>query len=308
MLEQELEELDVAETKEKFPNVAYEIVRPRQRKYKELYTAYQMWVELNKFKTRVTNRIGAVERGDSHIDAGMSALFLEGGTEIKRERRTPSGREKVKVYNAGSGIAGLQDLAVDEMHSYGWYHPMWDWLTSISGIAGNNAAKLLALVDDIERFPTIASLWRYSGYGIFRYWLDADGKVMAPEQGYKSSRQKVDGEEVTVRWFERAEPKPEWKLVRIADPQKSRRPKGWNAPDNTVLKSHLYVINEGMIRAQNSKYVDLYYPAKEKYIAQGKTKMQGHLSAFRIMSKELLKDFWLEFRTREGLPISDKWA
>ncbi len=285
-----------------------QVVKARSRKYPELYTAYQMWMELNEFKTRITNRIGAVERGDSFIDAALSGIFLKGGVEVARERTTPSGKLKAKLYNMGLGLEGLQAFAQEEMHAYGKYHPMWEWMVAIPGIAGNNAAKFLALVDDIARFDTIASLWRYSGYGIFKYWVDEEGRVYAPEYGYKSKRQKRKGEEVTVRWKEYAIPEEGWVLKKIADPPRNRRPSGWNAPDNTELRAQLYVMNEGMIRTKRGEYVDAYYAAKEKYLGQGKTKGHSHNSAFRIMSKELLRDFWLEFRKREGLPITEQWG
>lgn len=285
----------------------YEIVRPRKRKYAELYTLYQQWLEINKLRTRISNRVGASNRGDSNADTGIMSVFLDGGSWVTT-KTTPSGRQKEVAIAIPGGMDLWQSQTEKWMHAEGSIHPMWDWLNDIKGVAGNNASKFLALVDDIERFPTIASLWRYSGYGIYQYWVNEDGKVVAPIDGYRSERRKVDGEDVTVRWFETAEPEEGWSLKKIADPPKNRRPRGWNAPDNTILKSHIYVMVEGMRRTQQGKYVDAYYESNKRYKEQGLTPAHAQARSFRIMAKEFLKDFWVEFRTREGLPITDEWA
>ncbi len=42
-------------------------------------------------------------------------------------------------------------------------HPAWPWLSQVRGIGPVLGAKLLGLIGDIRRAPTISSLWRFAG-------------------------------------------------------------------------------------------------------------------------------------------------
>ena len=43
-------------------------------------------------------------------------------------------------------------------------HYMWEWLNGIRGIGPNLAAKLLAKIGDLDKFPTVSHLWSYCGF------------------------------------------------------------------------------------------------------------------------------------------------
>jgi hypothetical protein len=45
-------------------------------------------------------------------------------------------------------------------------HPAWGWLQQVKGIGPNLATQLLGLIADIEKAPSISSLWRFAGYGV----------------------------------------------------------------------------------------------------------------------------------------------
>jgi hypothetical protein len=57
-------------------------------------------------------------------------------------------------------------------------HPAYPWFSSIKGVGHENIAKVVSLID-IERAPTISSLWKYAGYGM------TNGIVDRPRKGEK---------------------------------------------------------------------------------------------------------------------------
>ncbi|MCF6278499.1 MAG: hypothetical protein L3J16_07115, partial [Anaerolineales bacterium] len=59
-------------------------------------------------------------------------------------------------------------------------------LLSLRGIGPSLAGKLLARID-ISRSGSVSALWRYAGQGVSDYWVNADGRVVAPLTGYKAA-------------------------------------------------------------------------------------------------------------------------
>lgn len=57
-------------------------------------------------------------------------------------------------------------------------HPAWPWLGQIRGVSHTSAALVLGYID-IERSPTVSSLWRYAGFGV------VNGKRERPTKGQK---------------------------------------------------------------------------------------------------------------------------
>jgi len=58
-------------------------------------------------------------------------------------------------------------------------HPTWPWLSKVKGVGPTLATKLLGLISDISKAPTVSSLWRYAGYSVI------DGKAERPVKGEK---------------------------------------------------------------------------------------------------------------------------
>ncbi len=131
---------------------------PKPRKYPQLWQAYLFWYEFMEMRKRHILRISSIERGKSNLDAGyekgvMERLALD--AIIKQRKK--------------------------EMTDWGSLTPVWDWVTAIKGMGGGGlAAQLVAQIDDIHKFDTVASLWRFAGYAVF------DGKAEKNQRGEKS--------------------------------------------------------------------------------------------------------------------------
>ena len=63
--------------------------------------------------------------------------------------------------------------------------------TNIKGLgAGSMAAQMLALYDDPGKYSTISKFWRVGGQGIYEYWVNESGRLMAPKFGYQARKAK----------------------------------------------------------------------------------------------------------------------
>ena len=272
---------------------------PKPRKYPQLWQAYLYWEEIMKMKQRHTLRLSSIERGKSNLDGTFEKAIMDGVVTIK----TRSGKEK--IIETFAMDAALKDAA--EMLVYqGGIVPVWEWITSIKGLgSGAQAAKVLALIDDIGKFDTISKLWRYSGYGLYEYYADEKGKIVSPTKGKRMD----DIEPVAV------DAKDDWDTVIARD----RGIPGFKLPYNKTLKSTVYIVGDGFIKQQTLYYTDIYYDYKrrqrklypEKITENGKTMYNdGHLHyrAMRRMVKEFLKDLWVEWRKAEGLPVTERYG
>jgi len=267
---------------------------PKPRKNPHLWQAYLFWEELMLMRQRHNLRISSIERGKSNLDATYERSMLEGAVTI--------GKKTYATFHLDDTL----EVARKIMVAYGSELPVWDWMTSVKGLgAGSQAAKILAMIDDIGRFDSVAKLWRYSGYGLYEYYQD-DGKVVAPTKGKEKQGEGPDAVIVEVE----PTPKDSWEITTCRD----RGIKGYVLPYNKTLKSALYVMADGFIKQQTPVYIDLYYAEKKRQRALhpdkiGKDFSDGHINnrAIRKMIKEFTKDLWLQWRIAEGLPVTEAW-
>lgn len=145
---------------------------PKPRKLVELWQWYLIWHELVEIRKKHLLRISAVERGKSNFSIMVEKSFIE---MLKLDQQVAP---KNKKEREGSAFQYMVDAGKEA-------GPIWDWLISHHGIADSLAAQILAHIDDIGNFDSIAKLWRYAGYGIFEYWVDKDGKAICPKEGWK---------------------------------------------------------------------------------------------------------------------------
>lgn len=267
---------------------------PKPRKNPQLWQAYLFWEELMLMRQRHNLRISSIERGKSNLDATYERSMLEGAVTI--------GKKTYATFHLDDTL----EVAKKIMVAYGTEVSVWPWMTSIKGLgAGSQAAKILALIDDIGRFDSVAKLWRYSGYGLYEYYHD-DGKVVAPTKGKEKQGEGPDAVIVEVE----PEPKDGWEVTTCRD----RGIKGYVLPYNKTLKSALYVMADGFIKQQTPIYIDLYYAEKKRQRSLhpekiGKDFSDGHINnrAIRRMIKEFTKDLWLQWRIAEGLPVTEAY-
>lgn len=131
---------------------------PKPRKHPHLWQSYLWWFELMEMRKRHLLRISSIDRGKSNLDSQFERDMLEltaMDVLLKKTKQT--------------------------MTKYGELVPVWNWVTSIRGLGeGGLAAQLLSQIDDIQKFDTVAALWRFSGYAVI------EGKAEKNQKGEKS--------------------------------------------------------------------------------------------------------------------------
>jgi hypothetical protein len=151
----------VEATTKELPNTIASDARPdpKPRKHPALWQSYLWWYELMEMRKRHTLRISSIEKGKSNLDAQIE-------------------RDMLEAAHLDELIKGSKKM----MKNYGSITPIWKWVTSIKGLGGECglAAQLVAQIDDIEKFDTVASLWRFAGFAVM------EGKAEKNQKGEKS--------------------------------------------------------------------------------------------------------------------------
>jgi len=300
---------------------------PRERKHPLLWQCFQWWSEWDEIRTKHILRISSSNKGKSNMDAEEERLRMD---KMMLDFH-------VKSRKKGSFFRSMVDCG----EAVG---PIWDWMISHHGIGESLAAQILAQFDDISRFDTISKFWRYSGNGIYDYWVDEKGVRQCPKFGWKwvdvknkkyriwtiISNQPDDINQVIpedkqyaipqslnlplLKRVDYLEPKAGWKIMKLAD----RKIKSYHAPYNTDLQPILWLLTESFVKAQTPGYADIYYLEKERLRNKHPEKIKenghfnftdGHINnmAKRYMRKAFLKNMWLAWREFEGLPITEKY-
>lgn len=304
----------------------------KDRKNPQLWQSYLWWREMMELRKKHNLRISASERGASNLDAHfeqtmIEALALNAHVDPKNKAERQFSIKQTMI-NYGEAIG-----------------PIWDWCLSIKGLGDGLTAQLLAQIDDIENFATVASLWRFCGFGIFLYWVDESGKPQAPHTGWKWVGSKLvdKKKQFTIvdtsfggcekfpapinedyefidypdNWHKQVKlvrPEFEWTLKKHRDVNIP----GYHSPYNRILKSTCWNIYDQFVRQQTPGYVDIYYAEKERLRSlypepvkngSGKKYTDGHIDymAKRKMIKQFLKDLWLQWREFEGLPVTEAY-
>lgn len=277
---------------------------PKPRKYPQLWQAYLLWEELMLMRQRHTLRLSAIEAGKSNLDDTFERGIMEGRLTVTYANGKV---KKYEMFNAARVLREVEKVMI----GFGQQHPVWEWMTSIKGLgAGSQAAKVLAMIDDIDKFDSIAKLWRYCGYGLYEYYTE-DGKVQAPKDGKKRIGEGEDRRSVAHE----TTPKDGWQIETVRD----RAIAKWVLPYNKALKSALFIVGDQFIKQQTPYYAELYYAEKQRQRTlypepvkvNGRTMytdMHIHRRAMRKMIKEFLKNLWVEWRQAEGLPTSEAWS
>jgi len=235
---------------------------PRPRKHAVLWQAYLTWSEEVERRKRHTLRISAIEAKKSNLDLQFEIDALE-------------------KLGCDAHIEYYKGIMIDNGAATGH---LWDWITAIKGLgAGSLAAQLIALIDDIERAPTISALWRYAGYAVI------DGKA---EKNRRGERSHFNGRLKSVCWL-------------ISD-QFIRHQTDFY---RDIYDEYKY--------EQRQKHPEVVIKEKEVKQSDGTIKItktkhftDGHLHARarRYMMKMFLSHLWVTWRKHEGLPISDPYV
>ena len=199
--------------------------------------------------------------------------------------------------------------------------PIYDWLTSISGIGDRLAIAVVAYFPDPDDTPNVAKLWSYSGMGVIP--VCATCKKIAHRgpkreqfiasqierrwlQNQKKKREKSkDKNAFTVEWLEETQKHlcncEEPHIVDCAPDKKYFKELLLNY--NPVSKSLAWKCSWCFVM-QGNFYRDIFDKYHVRYSARPdiKNKKRIALMAMRATSKLFLAHFWMKQRELSGLP------
>jgi hypothetical protein len=116
--------------------------KPKERKYEELHKEFHTWDAAVKDRTRVINRIKAIDSGRSIRGKEFDEELLDWMKKYIKDR------EFVMVE--------VGRIAAPEM---------FEALKGVRGIAGSLASQMIAVIDDPSKFQRVSQLYNYCGYG-----------------------------------------------------------------------------------------------------------------------------------------------
>jgi hypothetical protein len=159
---------------------------------------------------------------------------------------------------------------------------VFEWATSIKGVGDWLAIKLLAKLDDIGRFGSISSLWKYCGLACVDGVADG-GKYVRTIKATLLGPQGFADQFVRQRTFPYRD---------LYDQYKERKREQYPEPHCTKC---------GQLSPEKKS------GGKSKCCGAKIAHTDGHIDnmAKRIIAKEFLKHLWLAWRKIEGLPVSE---
>jgi hypothetical protein len=228
---------------------------PKPRKNAALWQIYLIYDELLEMRKRHKLRISSIERGKSSFDLFTETAFLErlnidGWIETYRK----------EMVNIGSAVG-----------------PVWDWLASHKGLkAGTHSARVLALIDDIEKFETVSKLWRFCGYSVM-----ADGTAERRKRGQKATYNA----------------KLKAAIYLVVDSFIRQQTPGYSDYYYEVKKNYR---EQWPVKVENEPGSS---PWPYRY-----TDSHIHRMAIRKVAKLFLQHLWVIWRVSEGLPVTLPWV
>jgi hypothetical protein len=236
-------------------------IDPKPRKLTRLWQAYQTWHEFMELRKAHKLRALSILRGKSNMDVVFEAEVIAVSEQLRDTYR------KAMVKAAEETVGEI-----------------WEVLTSIRGLGeGNLAAQLLAQIDDISRFDSVAKLWRYSVGGV-----TDEGRMERAKKGEKSMVNK-DMAALGYNISDQFVRQRTYPYRDFYDQEKARLRDIHPEPVDAIKKG------EG-------KNVPSKYPWPKLYTDSHVDRM-----ARRATFKRFLRDVWVAWRKIEGLSISEPW-
>jgi len=234
----------------------------------QLWQSYVHYQELTHLRRGIEQRIMAIEQGrsagDVTIEQDYLAMFPPEYVKLLREQ--------LCSYYVAAG-------------------PIADWLARIPGLGSNYlAAQLIAQIDDIGKFPTIAKLWRFCGcavidgqaeYGTRHYSRTVKSLLLGPQQIGRQFllHHTMPYRDIYDSYKEQKRQEHPTPRCRVCDVD-CVKDTAWRCPN---------------CGATNNGARLLYTPA--------------HLDkmALRYAVKAFLRDLWLTWRQIDGLPVGQPY-
>lgn len=248
---------------------------PEVGKYEELRHLTDTYMQVQKLRIANSNRVLASDKG---LDETTPDPFVA---------------EIVADFEA------LERKIFRHMKRTVEHHPAWEWLDGVKGMGPTLSTKILGMISDIEKFPTVSKLWSFSGYGLY------GGKRQTPVKGQKLSynrrlktalylagdsfiksrspyRDLYDDAKVYYRRVKQVEPMSE--ILDIDEIPDRELPEGKKEWDKLIKEAN----KQAGAKVDEAVWSD------------------GHVdnAARRKMVKIFLSHLWLVWREAEGLEVS----
>lgn len=196
-----------------------------------------------------------------------------------------------------------------------------DYLLKIWGIGEVLTAGLLAYIENPAKFDTVSKLWQYSGFGMNTYCHKCEEFTWVHVE-FKNK----EGKKVKAKKFASFPKCPICKSE--TEPRIQRRQVGYISNWNDKLKKHMWKISTSFEKQQaihkktgepksgyRKRYDELKEEEKRKHPTktkiEGKTVFNdGHIRnrALHRLSKEFLRNLWVQWREMEDLPTKPSYA
>jgi len=216
--------------------------------------------DIEALRIATDNRVRALTRNEEDSDGEMRGLGLDA--------RSP---EVSRSMALAENIQALEHQATLDLQREVKRSPLYGWVARNKGVGAKQAGRLFAVIGDPywndlhDRPRTVSELWAYAGYAV--HFGHAD-----------------------------------------------RRAKGQKNNWNDKAKSRAFLMAQSCIKRLDGEYRKVYDAAREQYAdaihphdctrcgPKGKPALEGsplslghqHARALRRVSKEILKDLWLE--------------
>ncbi len=99
------------------------------------------------------------------VDAALAIEKLRVAAEVRQTHLKNNGREDPETDALFERINNLEEYADERIGKLLISHPAYPWFSRVKGIGNENIAKIVGLID-INKAPTISSLWKYAGYHV----------------------------------------------------------------------------------------------------------------------------------------------
>ncbi len=254
----------------------------KPRKHAALWQTYLWYNEFLELRKTHLLRISAIEDGRSNMDAQFERNWIE-DTKLDYHKES----------------LGKQLARIGVMIG-----PTWQWMQGIKGLkSGLLPAQLVAQIDDINKFDTIAKLWRFCGYAVFDGVAEPKASFKAPHD--KEARRHYNGRLKGIL-FNIAETfikqqTPGYTDIYYAEKARQRE----LHPVAICKKCDIECIIK--LKKVKGEEVQIFSCPNDAKHPKNFSDSHLHFRAMRKMMKTFLKDLWLEWRKNEGLEITEEW-
>ena len=133
--------------------------------------------------SKITEETGTVELKQvrlgslsAMVDATIAIEKIRVGVEVRRTHLGKQGKTDPETNDLCNRMIELEDYVNGRIALFVEDHPAYHWFSLIRGVGKENIAKVIGLVD-INKAPTISSLWMFAGVAV------EDGKAMKRVKG-----------------------------------------------------------------------------------------------------------------------------